>query len=408
MNKKELYKYAQLIVGYGLNVQKGQEVLIRVNLENKNFALLCAEECYKSGAKKVVFEWLDQDVEKLNYNYQSLETLKSVENYEIAKLKWRVDKNPCLLWLDSDDPDGMNGVDTDKVGRAVAERGKKTKKYKDEMDGKYQWCIAAVPGKAWAKKLFPELSTKIAMEKLWEKILFCSRVTNDPVLAWKEHDNNLKTKCDYLNSLGISSLHYTSKEGTDFTVGLIKDALFLGGGEAALGSNIYFQPNIPSEECFTSPMSGKAEGVVYATMPLSYQGNLIENFWLRFEGGKVVEYHAEKNEVLLGKILDMDEGSRMLGECALVPNSSPIRQSGILFYNTLFDENATCHLALGYGFDSTIKDYEKKTKKECQEEGINDSIIHIDFMIGSPSLDIDALTHDGKTVPIFREGEWAF
>ena len=247
-----------------------------------------------------------------------------------------------------------------------------------------------------------------AVEKLWENILLCSRVTDDPVASWKAHDENLKEKCNYLNSLGIESLHYTSKEGTDLTVGFMDDSIFLGGGESTLERGIYFQPNIPSEECFTSPKSGVAEGIVYATMPLSYQGNLIENFWIRFENGKAVECGAEKNKDILQKLLEMDEGSGMLGECALVPNKSPIRQSGILFYNTLFDENATCHLALGRGFDNCVRGYEEKGKEKCREEGVNESIIHVDFMIGSDSLDIDAKTKDGKTIPIFRNGDWAF
>ena len=370
MDKTLLQKYASLIVDYGLNVQEGQDVLIQVNIENQDFALLCVEECYRLGARKVVVDWLSQELDRLNYNYRSLDTLSAFEDYEKAKLQWRVDRLPCLLWLDSDDPDGMSGVDMDKVGTALQKRGMVAKTYRDQMDGKFQWCIAAVSGKAWAKKLFPTLSEADAVEKLWENILLCSRVTDDPVASWKAHDENLKEKCNYLNSLGIESLHYTSQEGTDLTVA--------------------------------------AEGIVYATMPLSYQGNLIENFWIRFENGKAVECGAEKNKDILQKLLEMDEGSGMLGECALVPNKSPIRQSGILFYNTLFDENATCHLALGRGFDNCVRGYEEKGKEKCREEGVNESIIHVDFMIGSDSLDIDAKTKDGKTIPIFRNGDWAF
>ncbi|MGN1178764.1 MAG: aminopeptidase, partial [Candidatus Ornithospirochaeta sp.] len=351
MEKSVLKKYAALIAGYGLNVQEGQDVLIQVNIENQDFALLCVEECYRLGARKVIVDWLSQDLDRLNYNYRSLETLSEYEEFEKAKLQWRVDKLPCLLWLDSDDPDGLSGVDMEKVGTAMQKKGMVAKTYRDQMDGKYQWCIAAVPGKTWAKKLFPALTEEEAIEKLWENILLCSRVTEDPVASWKEHDRILKEKCEYLNNLGIESLHYTSKEGTDLTVGFMADSIFMGGGESSLGRGVYFQPNIPSEECFTSPKSGEAEGIVYATMPLSYQGNLIENFWIRFENGKAIECGAEKNKEILQKILDMDEGASKLGECALVPNKSPIRKSGILFYNTLFDENATCHLALGAGFD---------------------------------------------------------
>ena len=409
MKKKLLENYAKLIVESGINLQPGQDVLIQANTETEDFTLLVVEECYKRGARLVRVEWMNQALDRLNYNWRSEETLKTIEKWEVEKYKDRVKKLPCLLWIDSDDPDGLKGVDVKKMGIAVQTRGKKFKKLRDEMDGRYQWCIAAVPGVKWAKKLFPDLSPKAATEALWEKILFCSRALDDPIKAWEEHDSDLKKRCEYLNGLGIDSLHYTSLEGTDLTVGLMDESVFQGGGETTIGERkVYFQPNIPSEECFTSPKKGRADGIVYATMPLCYNGNLIENFHIRFKDGKAVEWKAEKNEELLGKLLTMDEGASYIGECALVPNSSPIRQSGVLFYNTLFDENATCHIAFGEGFDSAVKGYENMTKEECREKGVNDSMIHIDFMIGSDTLNIDAITKDGRTVPIFRNGEWAF
>ena len=409
MKKKLLENYAKLIVESGINLQPGQDVLIQANTETEDFTLLVVEECYKRGARLVRVEWMNQALDRLNYNWRSEETLKTIEKWEVEKYKDRVKKLPCLLWIDSDDPDGLKGVDVKKMGIAVQARGKKFKKLRDEMDGRYQWCIAAVPGEKWAKKLFPDRSPKAATEALWEKILFCSRALDDPIKAWEEHDSDLKKRCEYLNGLEIDSLHYTSPEGTDLTVGLMDESVFQGGGETTIGERkVYFQPNIPSEECFTSPKKGRADGIVYATMPLCYNGNLIENFHITFRDGKAVEWKAEKNEELLGKLLTMDEGASYIGECALVPNSSPIRQSGVLFYNTLFDENATCHIAFGEGFDSAVKGYENMTKEECREKGVNDSMIHIDFMIGSETLNIDAITKDGRTVPIFRNGEWAF
>lgn len=411
MKKSLLKKYARLIVDYGINLEKGQDVLIQANTEIESFVLLTVEECYKRGARKVRVEWLNQALDKLNYKYRSIETLKEVDKWEVEKVKDRVKKLPALIWLDSDDPDGLLGTDAKKVGAAVRARGLKIKKYRDEMEGKYQWCIAAVPSVSWAKKLFPTLSSSSAVEKLWEKILLCSRVSDDtdPVENWKKHDASLKEKCSYLNSKNIKSLHYTSSNGTDFTVGLIDDGLFMGGGENTIGEkNIYFQPNIPSEECFTSPKKGSAEGIVYSTMPLCYNGNLIENFSITFKDGKATKWTAEKNEELLGKLLTMDEGASMLGECALVPYSSPIRESGILFYNTLFDENAACHLAFGAGFPSTLKGYEEMSKKEWEEKGINDSMIHIDFMIGNADLNIEATTFSGEKFPVFINGNWAF
>ena len=294
-----------------------------------------------------------------------------------------------------------------ELTQAQQARKKVMKPYRDQMECKYQWCIAAVPGKAWAKKVFPHLSPAQAVEKLWEAILSCSRVTEDPMQAWKEHNEDLLNRCNYLNSLGVTELRYHASNGTDFTVGMIPEAMFRGGGETSLTGH-FFNPNIPSEEVFISPMRGKAEGTVVASMPLSYQGQLIENFSLRFENGKVVEARAEKGEDLLKEMVSMDEGAAYLGECALVPYDSPIRNSGVLFYNTLFDENAACHLALGLGYIDCIDHFENYTLEECQQMGINDSLIHVDFMIGTDDLQIDALCEDGKVVPIFRNGNWAF
>ena len=256
-------------------------------------------------------------------------------------------------------------------------------------------------------KLFPGLRTSQAMEKLWEAILATSRVDDDPVAAWAAHNKDLHDRCQYLNSLHIRQLKYRSANGTDLTVGLIPEGQFCGGGETSL-QGIFFNPNIPTEECFTSPMKGQAEGIVYSTKPLSYQGQLIDNFWIRFHQGKAVEWNAQVNNELLTKLITMDQGSCYLGECALVPFDSPINQSGLLFYNTLFDENACCHLALGMGFADTIRDFQSKTLDECRSLGVNDSMVHEDFMIGSADLSIDAVCEDGRTVPLFRNGTWAF
>ncbi len=409
MKKSILKDYASLIVRTGLNVQRSQEVVVTASIEIVDFTLMCVEECYKCGAEKVRVEWINQDLDKIEYKYRSLKSLKTLDKWEVEKAKHNADKLVLRLYLESEDPDGLMGVDLKKMGEAVAARRRRVKLYRDKMDGKAQWCIAAVPGVKWAKKLFPELGNKKAVEKLWEKILLSSRALTNPVEQWMAHDDEIKKRCEYLNSLDIESLHYTSQDGTDFTVGLMDKSLFLGGGEETIGERkVYFQPNIPSEECFTTPKKGKAEGKVVATMPLCYNGNLIEDFYIIFKDGKAVEWKAGKNEELLTSLLTMDEGASYIGECALVPYSSPIRESGVLFYSTLFDENAACHIAFGAGFDSALSGYENLTKEECRKRGVNDSIIHIDFMIGSSTLNIDALTRDGKRVPVFRDGEWAF
>ena len=407
MKKTVLREYAKLIVRCGLNVQKGQEVMIYADLDQPEFVKLVVEEAYKAKAKKVIVEWNYQPLEKIHVRYRSLKTMGTVEEWQKARQEHFCQVIPARLHLLSEDPDGLKGMNMEKVAKARQMQYPILKPYRDRRENMDQWCIAAVPGAAWAKKVFPGLPKGKAMEKLWEAILFTSRVTEDPIKAWQEHNADLKARCDYLNSLGIESLHYTAGNGTDLTVGMISEGMFCGGGETSK-QGIFFNPNMPTEECFISPMKGKAEGVVYSTKPLSYQGQLIDNFWFRFEGGKVVECGAEKGEDLLKTMVSMDEGAAYLGECALVPQKSPIAESGILFYNTLFDENASCHLALGMGYADTIRDHHNKTLEECRALGINDSMIHEDFMIGCDTMNIDAVCGDGKTVAIFRNGNWAF
>ena len=407
MQKTRLKKYARLIAQCGLNVQKGQEVFITAGLDQPEFVQMVTEACYRLGASRVVVDFDYQPLEKLHVRYCDTETLGGLTGYQKARWEHYAEKLPCRLYLESDDPDGLKGIDQDKMLKAQQMRYPLIKGYRDAMANRYQWCIAAVPGAAWAKKLFPELTKHQAIEKLWEAILDTSRVTEDPVSAWEEHNRDLENRCAYLNSLGIESLHYTAGNGTDLTVGLIPEGMFAGGGERSL-QNIFFNPNIPTEECFTTPMRGRAEGTVAASMPLSREGQLIENFRIRFHEGKAVEWHAEKNEQLLTNIITADEGAAYLGECALVPFDSPVRRSGLLFYNTLFDENAACHLALGRGFRDTIRDFENRSLEECRKLGVNDSMIHVDFMIGTEDLRIDARTRTGKTAAIFRNGTWAF
>ena len=407
MKKSVLRAYARLIAESGVNVQKGQEVFITAGLDQPEFVAMVVEECYRRKAKKVVVDWNYQPLTRLHVRHQSLTTMSTLDNYEAARWQHYVDTIPCRIYLESDDPDGLRGVNQEKMAKAQQKKYPIIKGYRDQIENKYQWCIAAVPGVKWAKKLFPELRAGQAVEKLWEAILHTSRVDDDPVAAWDAHNKDLKSRCDYLNGLGIHELQYRASNGTDLRVGMIPEAQFCGGGETSL-QGIFFNPNIPTEECFISPKRGVAEGIVYSSKPLSYQGQLIDRFWIRFREGKAAEWGAEENEALLTKLITMDEGSAYLGECALVPFNSPINETGILFYNTLFDENACCHLALGMGFADTIRDFEHKTLDECRALGVNDSMIHEDFMIGTADLSIDALCEDGRTVPLFRNGTWAF
>ena len=408
MTKTRLKKYAELIAKCGANVQKGQDVIINAELDQPEFIEMLVKECYKAGARRVLVDWIHQPLTALNVKYCSRKTLGEMDEWQIKKWEWQADVLPCKIFITSEDPDGLAGVDQKKFAESSAKRSKIIKPIRLKMENKYQWCIAAVPGKKWAKKVFPDLKVNAAVEKLWEAIFTAARVTEDPIAEWAKHNANLAKKCEYLNSLNIRKLVYKSSNGTDFTVGMIPEAIFMAGGEKTHGRGVYFNPNIPTEEVFTSPKRGEAEGMVYSSMPLSYGGQLINDFWFKFEGGKIVEFGAKENEDMLREMLNMDEGAAYLGECALVPYSSPIRASGILFYETLFDENAACHLAIGRGFSGVLRDAEKYTESEAHELGINDSVIHVDFMIGTNDMNITAITESGEEIAIFRGGEWAF
>lgn len=409
MKKTVLKGYARLIARTGAAVQKGQPVIIVAGLEQPEFIELLAAECYRAGASEVEVDWRHQPLTRLAVRYKSAKKLGEVKAWEEEKQRWQTEALPARIVVLSEDPDGLAGIDQAKYAAGMQARYQKLRPYIDARENREQWCIAAVPGEKWAKKVFPELPKGRAVERLWEAILSCSRaLEGDPLENWRLHDLDIKARAGALNAMGLTALEYRDPNGTELRVGLIPEALFLGGSERCPVNGVEYNPNIPSEELFVTPRAGDAEGVVHATRPLAVQGVLIEDFWLRFEGGRVVELHAEKNEDALRTLVGMDEGAAMLGECALVPYESPIRESGILFYNTLFDENAACHLALGRGYSSNIRDYEKYSLDELRAMGVNDSMVHEDFMIGSAELDITGLTASGERLPIFRSGGWAF
>ena len=408
MKKEQLQKYAELLAKVGLNVKEGQTVFVEAGLDQPDFVTMVVEECYKAGASDVYVDWSHQPIAKINSNYRTVEQLSTLAPWTKAKWEFKAQNYSCRLWIESEDPDGMKGADQEKLSKARQALYPQVKPFRTALENKHQWCIAAVPGKAWAKKVFPNLTEEEAIEEMWKVILHTARADGrSPIAAWKEHNADLDARCKYLNALDLKYLEYKSSSGTDFKVELLEDGIFTGGNEKTLQGRV-FNPNIPTEEVFTTPKAGAAEGIVYATKPLSYMGELIENFSLRFEGGKVVEVKAEKGEELLKQMVLMDEGAGMLGECALIPYDSPINESGVLFYNTLFDENASCHLALGHGFNECLKGFEKLTDEECKARGINDSMIHVDFMIGSRDMSIVGITKDGKRVQIFENGNWAF
>ncbi len=409
MNRTMLRNYARLAVRVGVNVQKGQPVIVYADVDQAELVTLIVEEAYRAGACWVRVEWGWDPLVKLNYRYRGVKSLSEIPAWQEAKFKELTERLPCAIHLESSDPDGLRGINRKKMQQVQQNRYRKLKQYYDAMENKYQWTILAAPSDAWARKVFPGQRTSTARGKLFDAIFQTVHMTPgcDPVAVWEEVNRKFTRRCQILNGYRFARMEYKSANGTDFCAELIPQARWAGGGETALNGN-FFNPNLPTEEIFTSPMKGKAEGVLVATKPLSYQGQLIEDFRIEFEQGRAVRWTAEKGQDLLEKMITCDEGAAMLGELALVPCSSPIARSGILFYNTLFDENASCHVALGRGFSNLIEGYENMTKEETDGLGINDSMIHVDFMVGCEDLDIIGIQADGTRIPVFQKGEWAF
>ncbi len=406
MELSRLREYAELLAKNGISVLKDEEVWINCQLDQVEFVRLVVEECYKAGAKKVRVRFSDNKIAKLGYQYMSLKELSKVPDYSISEYKYMVKHLPSMLHLVSDDPDAFKGIKQSILSKSSLKVRKKVKPYRDLMDGKYKWCIAAVPSKEWAKVVFPNLNEEEGVEALWNAILATSRVDGNAVENWNKHNRNLADYCKKLENLDLQYLEYKASNGTDFKVELIKGARWGGGAELTSDGRI-FNPNIPSEEVFTSPLAGSCDGIVYSSKPLSFNGQLIENFSVRFENGKVVEVKAKKNQKLLEQMVNMDEGARQLGEVALVPFDSPIQNSGLLFYETLFDENAACHLALGHGFKELLPNGPSLTNEEAKEMGLNNSMIHVDFMIGTKDLEIVGTSFSGEKTVIFKNGNWA-
>lgn len=405
--KQIIKKYAEAIVTVGANVQKGQDVFLVTSPEIADFTTLVVEACYKAGARHVEVDWQHQPLEIVKTNKESVDSLSEFRPYEKARLEYIKEHLPVRIYIDCDDPDGAKKMNHAKLMKVRQARYKFTKEYSDAIDNKYQWVIVGYPSKAWAKKVFPELTANQAYQKLLNAILYTARIDLDYKKNWDEHNARLVEKMGFLNSLDIDYLEYKSSNGTDFKVWLNSKCKWLGGGEYTSGSNIFFQPNMPTEEIFTTPIAGKAEGIVHSSKPLSYYGQLIEDFYFVFKDGKVVEAHAKKGEEILQQMVKMDNGACMIGEVALVPYESPINQTGILFYNTLYDENAACHIALGEGFTNLYEDYEKYTREELIERGVNHSMIHVDFMVGTKDLSIVAHLKNGEKIDIFKDGTWA-
>ncbi len=401
--------YSRLIVRAGANVQPGQTVLLFISVEQARFAEILTEECYRAGAGKVNVEWQSDGILRLHFQYADQDLLSRVPAWEEAKARQMTEELPCRIFIESEDPDAMAGVSPEKLSAVTQARSRVLKPYRDAIDGIHQWTIAALPSGKWARKCFPSDPAGKAEEKLWEAVLGTVRLdgTGDPVAAWKAHTDFIEDKAAWLNRQDFRRLHYRSRNGTDFSAALIPDARWMGAASVNSANGVRYIPNMPTEEIFTSPLAGSCEGTLVATRPLSWNSQLIEGFSLRFENGRAVSCRAEKGQDLLEKILKMDDFSAMLGELALVPKESPVNRCGFLFYQTLFDENACCHVALGAGFSEVLPDGGSLSTAEARKRGVNDSIIHVDFMIGSEDLAIDGIRADGSVIPIFRNGTWA-
>lgn len=407
-----LEKYAKLIVVVGANVQKDQPVIVRTSPEAMPLAREVVKAAYEAGASDVRVDISDSVIGKYHYQYQSIETLSVIPDWAIDREMWYIDRGVCMISVMSPNPDAMVGVDPNKMKAAqmaFAQKGEAIMTY--SMANKGQWTIAAYPCVAWAKKVFPNDSEKVAMKKLGDAILKTVRITkrNDPIKAWKSHNHQIRKHCKVMNELNLAELHYTNSLGTDLIIKLPENHQWEGGCEkTSNGKKTVFNPNMPTEEVFSLPHKDGVDGIVYATLPLVYNGNVIDGFWLKFKDGKVVDYDAKKGKEYLKSLVELDPGSSHLGEVALVPYDSPISQSKILFYNTLFDENASCHLALGRAYPMNVKGGTKMSKEELEKAGVNSSFTHVDFMVGSADLNIVGTKKDGTKVQIFKDGNFAF
>jgi len=400
-------QYARLLVKLGVNVQPGQELVVRCTAETAPFVRLVAKAAYEAGAKEVIVHFGDEILKRLRYENAPMEVFESVPAWEAESMNYYAARGAAFLSIVSDDPEAMKGVDHTKIAARTVAADAAFRPYYERMDkNELQWCVAAVPSPVWAKRVFPEKSEEDAVAALWRAIFKTVRVGENAEEKWQEHGRLLAEHSRKLNEKRFKKLRYQNSLGTNFTVGLAQDHIWAGGMDTTAGGVTFFA-NMPTEEVFTMPDCEQAEGVLKSALPLSHQGSLIRNFTLVFHEGKVVEYHAEEGEETLKMILDTDEGSKRLGEVALVPYDSPISQSGILFLQTLFDENASCHFALGQCYPNNMQGGELLSKEELREKGGNCAMNHVDFMVGTSDLTIAGIAADGTKTVIFKDGSWA-
>lgn len=409
MNKSFLIKYASLAVNIGVNIQKDNILVISSPIETAEFARLITEEAYKSGAKDVIVHYGDQKLTKIKLENSSLETISNIPEWQAESYNYYARQEACFISISASDPDGLKGVPVEKIGASQKARTSALKEYFDNsMSNKCRWCVLSVPTLSWAKKVFPKVSDDEAMESLWDVIFKTVRVdTENPVNAWEKHNAYLEEKIKFMNNNNFKSVHLKSANGTDLNIELPEGHIWAGGSERDV-NGIPFNANIPTEEVFTLPKKTGVNGIVYSSKPLSYGGNLIDNFSITFKDGKAIDFTAETGYDVLKQMLESDEGAKYLGEVAFVPYNSPISNSKLIFFNTLFDENAACHLAFGRAYESCVKDADKYSEEELEKIGVNNSVIHVDFMIGTSDLEITGINKNGEAIQIFSNGNWAF
>ncbi len=408
MNEKLFNEYAKMAVGAGVNIQKGQTLIINAPIHTAEFARLCAKAAYDLGAKDVVVHYSDEKLGRIKIQHTEKDVLCDVKPWVLDSYMQHVksEGSAAVLTISSNDPEIYKGLDTEKIRDYTVARNKAMKEFREyTMASKIQWCIIAIPSNAWAKKVFPDLLEEEAVEKLWKTIFKVSRVEGDAIKNWKEYSKNQTAKKQKLNDMNLDKLVFKSSNGTNLEVGVADDYEF-GGVSELSEKGIEFIANMPTEELFTAPHKDKVNGIVYGTKPYVYNGNIINDFMLKFKDGEVVEYDAKVGKELLGQVLSIDEGAKRIGEVALVSKQSPINKENVLFYNTLFDENASCHIALGQGYPGTVKGGTNMTAEELAKKGVNNSSIHQDVMIGSCDMNIIGVTKEGKEIQLFLDGEW--
>ena len=402
-------EYARLIVKAGVHVRKGQTVFIRCAVENYEFARLVTRYCYEEGAKEVIVRYGDTRTARMKYDYAPLSVFETYPAWDAEMFTTFAKSDVAFINIVGEDPEAMKGVDPAKMSAAVKSASEALKEYRKlQSTMAFKWNIVAIPERSWAKKVYPGDNEDVAVTRLWNAIFGTVRVgEGDAFEQWMEHAENLRKKREKLTAYQFRTLRYTNALGTDFTVGLVRNHLWEGGADRDRVDGGPFFANMPTEEVFTMPDNRVAEGRLVAALPLSYHGNLIENFEFTFKDGEVVDFRAEKGAEVLRHMLETDPGAKRLGECALVPFPNPVSSQGVLFYDTLFDENAACHFALGACYETNLEGGADMDEEELQKHGANQSLIHVDFMVGTEDLRIVGTTRDGEEVTVFENGTWA-